>query len=260
MDTMRDYDDATYGEAFADVYDEWYADIGDLDATTRTLAELAAGGAVLELGVGTGRIAIPLAGEVGAMYGVDTSGAMLERLAAKPGADRVEAVHADMVDGLPEGPFALVFVAYNTFFNLRTAARQQDCFRAVAERLAPGGVFVIEAFVPNPAQTSAPEVGVRSITADRVVLSISTADPHAQTAWGQYVDITETGGVRLRPWSIRWATPVELDEMAVAAGLVFEQRWAGFDRSPFDLNSPRHVSVYRKSETRPLARGAQVVG
>ncbi|HTH07328.1 MAG TPA: methyltransferase domain-containing protein, partial [Ilumatobacteraceae bacterium] len=124
---MRGYDDETYGEAFADIYDDWYGDLGDLDTTVATLAELARGGRVLELGVGTGRIAIPLAPLVGEVLGVDTSAAMLDRLASKLGGDRVGAVRGDMVDGLPQGPFALAFVAYNTLFNLRTAARQAEC-------------------------------------------------------------------------------------------------------------------------------------
>jgi len=251
MGSMRGYDDETYGEAFADIYDDWYADLGDLDTTVATLAELARGGRVLELGVGTGRIAIPLAPLVGEVLGVDTSAAMLDRLASKLGGDRVGAVRGDMVDGLPQGLFALAFVAYNTLFNLRTAARQAECFRAVADRLTPDGAFLVEAFVPDPVRASEADIGVRSISADRVVLAVSTSDPRAQTAWGQYIDITETGGIRLRPWSIRWATPAQLDVMAAEAGLGLEHRWAGFDRSEFDLDSPRHVSVYRKSNRVP---------
>jgi hypothetical protein len=152
---------------------------------------------------------------------------------------------ADMVDGLPTGPFAVVFVAYNTFFGLLTEERQQACMAAVASRLAPGGAFAIEAFVPDPEHEPASSVAVRSVHVDRVVLSVSTADPAAQRAEGQYIDITETGGVRLRPWSIRWATPGQLDDMAGRAGLRLDSRWGGFDRSPFDAESARHVSVYR---------------
>lgn len=248
---MRGYDDASYGDGFADVYDEWYDGLSDVVATTATLLELAAGGPVLELGVGTGRLAIPLA-EAGAaagvtVHGVDTSAAMLDRLAAKPGGPLVRASLGDMVDGLPDGPFGLVFVAYNTFFGLLTDERQRACMSAVAARLAPGGAFAIEAFVPDDAVAAQSGVTVRSVSVDRVVLSVSTSDPAAQTAEGQYVDITEAGGVRLRPWSIRWATPAQLDEMAAATGLHLAQRWAGFGREPFDADSVRHVSVYRKA-------------
>jgi len=242
---MRGYHDASYGDGFADVYDEWYHDISDVGATTATLAELAGTGPALELGVGTGRLAIPLAATGATVHGLDTSERMLQQLVAKPGGAHVQAHLGDMVTGMPDGPFGLVFVAYNTFFNLLTHERQAACFRAVAERLAPDGVFVIEAFVPDPQHDTASGVSVRSVTADRVVLSVSTFDAAEQRAEGQYVDITEAGGVRLRPWAVRWATTTQLDEMAATAGLALAERWEAFDRTPFAPESPRHVSVYR---------------
>lgn len=243
---MRGYDDSSYGDGFADVYDEWYQGISDVDTTTRTLAELAGGGRVLELGVGTGRLAIPLAARGVEVHGLDTSERMLERLAAKQGSAAVHVHQGDMVDHMPTGPFAVVFVAYNTFFNLLSEERQRECCQQVATRLVDGGVFVIEAFVPDPHHDPASGVSVRSVAADRVVLSVSTADPDAQRAEGQYVDITEAGGVRLRPWSIRWATPAQIDEMAAAAGLTLLHRWEAFDGSPFGPDSPRHVSAFCK--------------
>ncbi len=243
---VRGYDDQSYGDGFADVYDDWYADITDVGSTTTALVELAAGGRALELGIGTGRLALPLAAAGVEVYGVDSSDAMVDRLRRKPGAETVHAVVADMVDGLPDGPFGLAFVAYNTFFSLLTEARQQSCFVAVAERLAPGGVFAIEAFVPDPGHASASAVTVRSVQVDRVVLSVSSADLDTQRAEGQYIDITESGGVRLRPWSIRWSTPAQLDEMAAIAGLRLTDRWGGFDRTPFDADGARHVSIYRR--------------
>jgi SAM-dependent methyltransferase len=241
---MRGYDDASYGDAFADVYDDWYHDISDVEATTRELVALAAGGRVLELGVGTGRLALPLVGKVGEVHGLDSSARMLQQLAAKPGGEGVHSHCGDMVEGMPAGPFSLVFVAYNTFFALLTAERQQACFTAVATRLAPGGHFVIEAFVPEAQSDTTSAVTVRSITADRVVLSVSTSDAAGQRAEGQYVDITEAGGVRLRPWSIRWATPEQLDEMAAVAGLRLVRRSEDFAGAPFDAHSGRHVSTY----------------
>jgi SAM-dependent methyltransferase len=201
---------------------------------------------VLELGVGTGRLAIPLAAAGVDVTGVDASAAMLDRLAGKDGAQRVDVVRGDMVDDLPAGTFALVFVAYNTLFNLLTAERQQQCFAAVAERLTPDGVFVVEAFVPLP--QPGPEVAVRSLEADRVVLTVSVRDDTNQKAEGHFVELTELGGVRLRPWSIRYAPPAELDEMASAAALVLRDRWEGFDRAPFTPDSERHVSVYCRAE------------
>ncbi|MFZ9629822.1 MAG: methyltransferase domain-containing protein [Ilumatobacteraceae bacterium] len=255
---MRGYDDESYGEAFADVYDDWYHDVSDVDTTIALLARLAhdtAGAGsptpcVVELGVGTGRLAIPLAALGVEVTGVDTSRSMLDVLASK-GAGTVHGVHGDMVGALAGlGPAHLVFVAYNTLFSLLTAERQQDCFHAVAAALVAGGRFVVEAFVPPDADDAGGArrtgvVGVRSLAADRVVLSIDTTDPASQRSEGQYVEFTESGGVRLRPWSIRWSTPAQLDDMATRAGLRLEHRWADPAGTPFDGEAERHVSVYR---------------
>jgi SAM-dependent methyltransferase len=251
---MRGYDETSYGEGFAEVYDDWYGDISDVEATVALVRELSTavgGGPVLELGVGTGRLALPLAATGLEVHGVDASAAMLARMAAKPGGDLVHAVQGDMVDDLPTGPFSAVFVAYNTFFNLLTADRQQACLHAVADRLVEGGVFVLEAFVPDPNHDPSAGVSVRSVQVDRVVLSVITADPANQRAEGQYIDITQAGGVRLRPWSIRWCTVGELDEMAATAGLALAHRWEDVGRTPFDATSERHVSVWRRTDQRP---------
>lgn len=251
---MQGYDRTTYGEAFADVYDDWYADVSDVDATTRTLTELALVGAadpgsarVLELGVGTGRLALPLATDDRLrVVGIDASAAMLAVLHDLDAERRVGTVVGDMVDDLPDGPFDLVFVAYNTLFNLTADGEQARCFAAVAERLAPDGRFVVEAFVPDEPAADGDVVGVRSMTADRVVLSIVRQRAAEQVAEGQFVEFTEAGGVRLRPWSIRYATPPQLDAYAAAAGLAVEARWADMDRSPYGPDHDRHVTVYRR--------------
>ncbi len=246
---MDGYDDTSYGDGFADVYDEWYADVSDVDTTVATLLELVDGGSVLELGVGTGRLALPLAvagRPLGVtVTGIDTSTAMLDRLAARDTDDLVCARRGDMAGPLPDGPFDLVFVAYNTLFNLTDPARQADCFGAVAGVLRPGGRFVVEAFVPPTDHGRSSDVSVRSVAADRVVLSVSVQDPDRQVAEGQFVEFTEAGGVRLRPWSIRYASVAELDETAGAAGLDLEHRWESFARGPFVDESDRHVTVYR---------------
>jgi len=247
---MRGYDDTSYGSAFADVYDDWYGGISDIDATVADLSALADAGPVLELGVGTGRLAIPLAygGSPGRLrvVGIDSSDAMLAKLTARDPERRVDVVRGDMVTDLPDGPFTLVFVAYNTIFNLRTADAQSACFEAVAARLAPGGRFVIEAFVPEDPPRQGDDISVRTLETDRVVLSVSRHDPDRQLAEGQFVEISESGGVRLRPWSIRYAAPDELDRMAASAGLMLEHRWEAFGRTPFQPDSDRHVSVYRQ--------------
>lgn len=253
---MDGYDETTYGEAFADVYDEWYRGVSDVDTTVATLVRLAldsAGDAlrparVLELGVGTGRLAVPLAtrhrGEV-QVTGVDTSPAMLALLAERDPDDIVDARRADMVDGLPRGPFELALIAYNTLFNLTADGEQARCFDAVASRLVEGGRFVVEAFVPDPSRDG-DDVGIRSMTADQVVLSVSRHHAADQRADGHFVELSEAGGVRLRPWSIRYATPEQLDAMADRAGFELDARWADMAGAPFGDDSERHVSVYRR--------------
>ena len=147
---MEGYRSSTYGDRFADVYDDWYHDVSDVDATVARVAALATprGGRVLELGAGSGRLAIPLADRDLEVWAVDASAAMVERLRAKPGAEAVHAVVGDMAElALPGAPpFAVVLCAFNTFFNLTTAEAQQRCLARVADALAPGGSLVLEAF------------------------------------------------------------------------------------------------------------------
>jgi SAM-dependent methyltransferase len=248
---MRGYSSSSYGDAFADVYDDWYRDLGDLDATVGFLRDLAGGGTVLELGVGTGRLAIPLAATGCTVTGIDASAKMLDRLASNDAGRTVTTVLGDMVDQLPQERFDVVVAAYNTLFNLLTDERQRACFGAVAERLHDDGAFVVEAFVPQPHTGS--QVSVRTLDADRVVLSASVHQAAEQRADGQFIELTEHGGVRLRPWAIRWAEPEQLDEMAATAGFHLDQRWADYDRSRFDSTSERHVSVYRKRPSAGMA-------
>lgn len=251
---MEGYDETTYGEAFADVYDEWYRGVSDIETTVATLARLAVDttrteprARVLELGIGTGRLAIPLARahrDAVSVTGVDTSPAMLDVLARRDTDGLVDVHEADMVTGLPTGPFDLVLIAYNTLFNLTGDGDQQRCFDAVAARLVDGGRFVVEAFVPDPSRDG-DDVAIRSMTADRVVLSVSRHHAPGQRAEGQFVELTEAGGVRLRPWSIRYTTPSQLDSMAAHAGFEVEARWSDMSGTAFDDRSERHVTVYR---------------
>lgn len=244
---MDGYDAATYGDRFVDVYDDWYGAITDTEACVEALATVAGRGPVLELGVGTGRLAIPLAARGLEVTGVDASAAMLARLAAKPGGDRVATILGDMA-APPVGDrrFGLVFVAYNTLFNLVGDGEQGRCLAAAARCLTDDGRVVVEAFVPDPAAPAGDAVSPREVTADKVVLSVSRSDPASQEVLGQYVDITEAG-IRLRPWHIRWSTPAQLDALADAAGLRLDQRWASWSGEPFHAAAPAHVSVYRRT-------------
>ena len=247
---MRGYDRRSYGDAFADVYDDWYADVTDVTATVGRMVELAGpDGRVLELGAGTGRLAVPMAHAGLAVTGLDSSEAMLSRLAERDPDGTVERICGDMVDDLPDGPFDVVLVAFNTIFNLLGDGEQQRLFERVADRLATGGAFVVEAFVPgdHTAGADSSDVSLRTLAVDRVVLSVSVDRPDDQRAEGQFVEFTERGGVRLRPWAIRWATPDQLDEMATRAGLRLDLRVADMAGTRFDDVSPHHVSVYRRA-------------
>ncbi|MEM9747906.1 MAG: methyltransferase domain-containing protein [Actinomycetota bacterium] len=256
---MRGFRSESYGDGFADVYDEWYADVTDVGATVeliRSLADARDGAddphapdqppTALELGVGTGRLAIPLARTGVAVTGLDASEAMLDRLRRATDGDLVTTVLGDMVDGLPDGPFDVVFAAYNTFLNLIELDRQAACVAAVARRLSPGGHLVIEAALA-PDVDDGHEVGVRTLDADRVVLSVSDHRADQRTTFGQFVDITEEHGVRLRPWALRWTSIGELDDMASGTGLELVDRFGDVDRRPFDpATADRHVSLYRR--------------
>ncbi len=266
---MDDFGPGSYGDAFADVYDQWYPDVTDVEACVARVAELAresnpGRGAVLELGVGTGRLALPLA-ELGlAVTGVDASAAMLERLAAKPGGTRLRVVAGDMSDldatDLDDGgdhdgygpPFQVVLIAYNTLFNLADDEAQGRCLAGAAARLAPAGRLVIETFVPadpphqadgEPGGEAPGALSVSRVTDSEVVLNASFHDAAAQTVIGQHVQLTESG-TRLRPWRIHYLHPEQLDALARRAGLVPLERWRDWQATPFDDDSPTLISVY----------------
>lgn len=245
MDGWEGYDHATYGDRTAAFYDEAHTR-ADTPVTVERLAELAGDGPVLELGPGTGRIAIPLADRGLAVHGIDGSPAMVEALRAKPGGARVSVTVGDFgqVDA-PGGPFSLIFVVFSTFFALPGIEAQRDCITRVAERLRPGGRFVMEAFVPDPSRFELDQrIEVTSVTMDDLRLIASRHDPAERRVesmmlwfgpWGQ----------RMWPVRLQYAYPAELDEMAAAAGLRLEHRWADWDQPPFvPDDSSKHVSVY----------------
>ena len=208
------------------------------------VAELAGpGGRVLELGVGTGRLAVPLAERDLRVTGVDASSAMLERLRARDRQRLVDAVEGDMVDDLPPGPFDCVFVAYNTLFNLESSARQAACFAAVAARLAADGRFVVDAFVPEDPPRSGTVVALRSMTADEVVLSVSDHDPAAQRAVGHLVQLVDGQPVRLRPWAVRYAPPAELDAIRRRCGPGARRAMGGRDPTDRSIRRARDTSA-----------------
>jgi len=244
---MREYDPADYGERIAGVYDDLHGGILDTDEAVACIAELSAGGPVLELGIGTGRLAIPLTKRGIEVRGIDASEAMVGRLRTKPGGDRIPVTMADFRDVPVEGTFPLIFLAFNTLFALTTQDDQIRCFQSVAEHLGPEGIFVVEAFVPDPSryvehqatQTTRLEEG-------RVILQASRHDPVRQRVDSYHILLGEEGA-RMYPVSLRYSWPAEMDLMARLGGLSLRDRWGGWDRRPFDSESTKHVSVYRRS-------------
>ena len=243
---MTDWDDAAYGEGFADIYDDWYAEVTDTAATVAKIVSLAQGHPVLELGIGTGRLALAMHEAGLDVTGVDVSTAMVDRLRAKPGGSEITVAVGDMVDDAPAGPFGVVLAAYNTLFNLPTMKRQRDCFQAVSQRLMPGGFFVVEGAVLDESTSERGSVGVRTVEVDRVVLSVTLQDAASQTARGQFLELS-ADGVRMRPWRIRWSTAAELDEMAAATSLTLVERSEDWSGTPFGPRSDTAISIYTRS-------------
>lgn len=257
---MEGFRPDTYGEAFADVYGSWYATITDADATARFLHERCRSGMILELGVGDGRLAVPLAGLGRTVVGVDASVSMLEHCGRAEderiaGAARstdgqtgsIVAVLADLAALPIAGPVGGALCAFNTLFNLPTAEQQQELFTRVAVALGPGAPFVIEATTGRGlAESESQSVGISRLSVDRLVLNATVVDHEAQTIAGQHVDITEAG-IRLRPWKLRWTTPEQLDAMATTAGLELVERVADWHGAAWSESADTHVSVYRRN-------------
>jgi SAM-dependent methyltransferase len=263
---MAGFDDpAFYGERWADVYDERYGyldpvpavdflarlvgagtDAGADAGTGAGGAGSGSGGRVLELAIGTGRVALPLAARGITVEGVDASEAMVARLRAKPGGASVPVTIGDMADGPASGPFRLVYLVFNSLFGLLSQARQADCFRNAARVLEPGGAFVIECFVPDVARFDhGQRAQARVVTEDSALAELSCHDAAAQRITTQ-VAILDGQGIHLRPVVLRYCWPAELDLMADQAGLRLRERYGDWDRRPFGPASDKHVSVYRR--------------
>ena len=248
------FDATTYGRSFADVYDDWYpAGTSTLDAVDQIDALIGRRPAdLLELGIGTGRLAVPLAARGHRVTGVDASSDMLALLAAKhdgTGAP-ITGVLADVArrDEWPNGPFDVVLAAFNMVFNLTDPAAQASLFTSAFEVLRPGGSFVVECFVPAPPEAGAGRLlELRSVELDRVVLIATESDPETEVVTGQHIELRDGEPVRLRPWQIRAVSPAELDGWACAAGFTVASRWSDWRGTPFDADSTAHVSVYRRA-------------
>ena len=239
-------EDGYFGERVAATYDET-AEVyrpGAADAAAEVLAGLAGGGRALELGIGTGRIALPLARRGVDVHGIDLSRAMVARLRAKPGGDAIGVTIGDFATTRVDGGFSLVYLVFNTIMNLTSQDAQVACFRNAAAHLEPGGCFVIEVGVPDlrrllPGQDVIPW----HISPERWVFY--SYDVATQAMRGHYIEFTDGRG-EYRSIPFRYVWPAELDLMARLAGIRLRERWGGWAREPYTSESGQHVSVWEK--------------
>ena len=232
----------TYGECMAGVYDELYHEV---DACSiEVLSRLAGTGPALELGIGTGRVALPLQATGVTVHGVEASPEMIAVLRAKPGGERIAMTLGSFVDQPAKGEFSLVFAVFNTIFVLLTQEEQLRCFFNVAQRLMPGGVFVVEAFIPDLLRyDSTRETRSVRMADGKVQIDLATVDMLKQQITNHHVILGVEGG-QTYPVRMRFVFPAELDLMARLAGLRLRERWGDWDGSPCDGSSGKHISIY----------------
>jgi SAM-dependent methyltransferase len=237
-----------FGEHVAEQFDRRYAhqrDSAVLDPMVDFLAELAEGGEAIELGIGTGRVALPLARRGVRVHGVDLSEAMVSRLRAKPGAGEIGVTIGDFATTVVEGTFSLAYLVANTIMNLTTQDEQVACFRNAAAHLEPGGCFVIEVLVP----------GLRRLPPGETFQPFDVSPTHL--GFDEY-DVARQGLISHHYWiadgkvevfspPFRYVWPSELDLMARLAGMTLRERWSGWKREPFKSDSTKHVSVWEKT-------------
>lgn len=240
-------DSGLYGAVFAPVYDMFYPTGPEVAQAVDVLAGFAENGPVLELGVGTGRIALPLAVTGVEVHGVDGSQDMLDALALKPGADRVTATLADLRDDHGTDTYAVATFLAQTLSLLPDGTAQLQSLASAANALACGGRLIIEGYarVPEPFHKAGPALHPIVVTEDMVILAATQHDPLAQTLLIQHI-VHDGASTQLLPVRFRYAWPTELDLMAQKVGLTLEHRWADWSRSELTARDDTHISVYRK--------------
>ena len=240
-------DDGYFGERVAARYDQSSGEEFDpavIEATVDFLIGLAGSGRALELGIGTGRIALPLAERGVPVHGIDLSAAMVERLRAKPGGAEIGVTIGDFATARADGSFSVACLVFNTIMNLTTQAAQVACFRNVAAHLEPGGCFVIEVGIPN-LQRLPPGDTFRALYKTQTRWGIDEYDVARQGLISHHFEVVD-GRLERNSIPFRYAWPSELDLMAELAGMRLRERWAGWRREPFTSDSRSHVSVWEK--------------
>jgi len=241
---VKDYEPVmSFDGAAAASYDDELR--GDEVEAVSFLESRARNGPALELAIGTGRIALPLAARGVRVDGIDISTAMIERLRSKPGGDELTVTIGDFADVAVSGSYSLVYIVFNTLFNLLTQDDQVRCFENVAAHLTPDGCFVVEAFVPTFLHRLRENqyVDAEAIAVDRVRLDLGRHDPVGQVLDESHVSLSP-GGITVNPIVCRYAWPSELDLMARLAGLRLHERWGGWNGEAFTSDSRLHVSVF----------------
>ncbi len=241
-----EWEPGTFGRLYATDYDA-ANDPGTTRESVALISELAGPDArMLELAIGTGRMALPLAARGHRIEGIEASPEMVEGLRAKPGGRDIPVTIGDMAEVGREGPFDFAFLVFNTIFNLTSQDAQVRLFANMAARLAPGGRFLVETFVPDfSAYTDNQRMKALDVRTDRLRYEAVHHDPVGQVLTMQRVVITPTG-TELRPLVMRYAWPAEMDLMARLAGLRLADRWGSWTRTPFGPDSRMHVSLYER--------------
>jgi SAM-dependent methyltransferase len=240
-------DDGYFDEHVAARYDESESEMFDavvIEPAVDFLAELAGRGRALELGIGTGRIALPLAERGVPVHGIDLSQAMVARLREKPGGDEIGVTIGDFATTTVDGTFTVAYLVFNTISNLTTQAAQVACFRNVAAHLEPGGCFVIEVGIPELRRLPPGET-FRVFHGSETHWGIDEYDVATQGLISHHFDVVDGRLERLSiPFRYTW--PAELDLMAELAGMRLRERWSGWKREPFASESHKHISVWEK--------------
>jgi SAM-dependent methyltransferase len=239
--------DGYFDERVAARYDESAAEMFDpavVDPVVDFLVEAAGTRRALELGIGTGRIALPLAERGVPVHGIELSKAMAARLRAKPGGEDIGVTIGDFATTTVDGVFSVAYLVFNTILNLTTQAAQVACFRNVAAHLEPGGCFVIEAGVPG-LQRLPPGETIHAFHVSETRWGFDEYDVAVQGLTSHHFEIVD-GRVERLSVPFRYAWPSELDLMAQLSGLSLRERWSGWKREPFTSDSQAHVSVWEK--------------
>jgi len=237
--------DGYFDEGAAATYDESSSDMfapAAVEPVVDVLAAIAGSGRALELGIGTGRIALPLSERGVPVHGIELSTAMVARLRAKPGGDEIGVTIGDFATTEVGGSFSLAYLVFNTIMNLTTQAAQVACFRNVAAHLEPGGRFVIEVMVPNLQRLPAGEI-FHVFHGSEDSWGIDEYDVATQGLTSHHLEMVDG---RYERFSVpfRYVWPAELDLMAQLAGMTLRERWAGWNREPFTNDSRQHVSIW----------------